>query len=403
MKVAMVAAGFSAEEANGLRRAMATFRHLGTIHHFKHKMIEGMVRRGYQRDFAERCFNQIKGFGDYGFPESHAASFARLVYVSAWLKCHHPAVFACGLLNAQPMGFYAPAQIVRDAREHGVEVLPLDINASDWDNTLAWTGAGGLALQLGLRQLDGFREEWANTLGVARRDGFGGIEDVWRRARLPQRALKLLADADGFRSIGLDRREALWAIRRLPDDAPLPLFAAADAQELGREAEARLPAMPLPEHVITDYQTMRLSLKAHPLSFLRAQFTRENIVSCAGLSSLPNGTRVKCAGVVLIRQRPGNGKAIFMTLEDETGIANALIWATRFERFRRQVMSAKLAVVEGQVQKSKEGVVHLMAVAVHDRSHELDALSDRAASGAAHRHAGHPRNVRIVPKSRDFH
>ncbi|MCW2309072.1 error-prone DNA polymerase [Rhodobium gokarnense] len=403
MKVAIVAAEFTPDEANGLRRAMATFRHLGTIHSFEAKMVEGMVRRGYERDFAERCFNQIKGFGDYGFPESHAASFAKLVYISAWIKCHHPAVFACGLLNAQPMGFYAPAQIVRDAREHGVTVRGPDINASFWDNTLEDTDDGSLALRLGFRQIDGFREDWAKTLTDGREDGYGDIESLWRRTRLPHGALKKLADADAFRSIALDRRNALWAVRRLPDDAPLPLFAAAEAHELGEEPQTLLPEMPMSEHVVTDYQTLRFSLKAHPLSFLRKKFAGEGITPCAGLADLPDAAFVRCAGVVIIRQRPGKGNAIFMTLEDETGIANALIWARRFERFRREVMSARLAVVEGRIQKSSEGVIHLIASAVRDRSADLLALQeDEAATGPPTR-ARHPRNVRVIPKSRDFH
>ena len=415
MKIAMVAAGFTPEEANGLRRAMATFRHVGTIHTFEEKMVEGMVARGYERAFAERCFNQIKGFGEYGFPESHAASFAKLVYISAWLKCHHPAVFACALLNSQPMGFYAPAQIVRDAREHGVEVRAVDINASAHDNTLEARPDGTLALRLGFRQVDGFSEDWSRALLAARGNGYDSVEDLWKRARLPQRALKILADADAFRSLGLDRREALWAVRRLPDDAPLPLFAAAGARELAQEADTALPAMPLSEHVVADYQMLRLSLKAHPMVFLRERFRREGVRTTAEIAALPDGAFARVAGVVLVRQRPGKGNAIFMTLEDEAGITNVVLWARRFERFRRQVMSARLALVSGRVQKSREGVVHLMAETVDDRTRDLAALSQAheartrlsRADEFVHPHyprsAGHPRNVRILPKSRDFH
>jgi len=417
MKIAMVAADFTPEQANGLRRAMATFRNMGTIHTFEGMMVEGMVRRGYSREFAQRCFNQIKGFGEYGFPESHAASFAKLVYVSSWLKCYHPAVFACGLLNAQPMGFYAPAQIVRDAREHGVEVRPVDINHSEWDNTLEPDSQGKLALRLGFRQVDGFHRDWAEDIVALRADigSLDSIETLWHRARLPHRAFRLVADADGFRSLGLDRRGALWAIRRLPDDAPLPLFAAADARELGEEQKIALPEMAPGEHVIADYQTVRLSLKAHPVSFLREKFAAEGILSCAEVSAARDGAYVLCAGVVLIRQRPGKGNAIFMTLEDETGIANALIWASRFESFRRHVMSAKLALVAAKVQRSAEGVVHLMASAVYDRTFELDRLSqtditdipraraDEVNRPTYSRAARHPRNVRVIPKSRDFH
>ena len=415
MKIAMVAAKFTPEEANGLRRAMATFRHTGTIHTFEEKLVEGMVKRGYRRDFAERCFAQIKGFGEYGFPESHAASFAKLVYVSAWIKCHHPAVFACALLNSQPMGFYAPAQIVRDAREHGVEVSPVDVNFSQWDNTLEERPGGALALRLGFRQIDGFHEDWAGALVALRAAGYDSVETLWRRARLPHRALKLAADADGFRSLGLDRRAALWAVRRLPDDSPLPLFAAADSAELAQEPDAALPAMPLGEHVVADYQTLRLSLKAHPMRFLRDLFRGEGVSTCAGLSAIPDGARAKVAGVVLVRQRPGKGNAVFMTLEDETGIANALIWARDFARYRRQVMGARLVVIEGRVQKSPEGVIHLMTTVIHDRTSELGRLSDThvaepalsRADEAVHptypRPSGHPRNVRVMPRSRDFH
>jgi error-prone DNA polymerase len=417
MKIAMVAAEFSDVEANQLRKAMATFRHNGTIHRFEALMVERMVARGYDRAFAQRCFDQIKGFGEYGFPESHAASFARLVYVSAWIKHHYPEVFACALLNSQPMGFYAPAQIVRDAREHGVELRPADINHSRHDNTLEPATGRYFALRIGLRQLDGFHEDWSDRLEAARGSGFATVEDPWRLARLPHRALRLLADADAMRSIGLDRRAALWAVRRLPEDEPLPLFAAADQRELPGEEAVALPPMQLREHVVADYQTTRLSLKAHPMVFLRPVFDREGVVSCAGLARLPDGARAKVAGIVLIRQRPGKGNAIFMTLEDETGVANALVWARRFERYRRPIMAARLALVEANVQKSREGVVHLIATAVIDRTSELERLSSihraepqfaradeilrpQAPRGPGH---GHPRNLRMLPKSRDFH
>jgi error-prone DNA polymerase len=415
MQLAITAADFTPEQANGLRKAMATFRHNGTIGKFEEMMVEGMVARGYERAFADRCFAQIRGFGEYGFPESHAASFARLVYVSSWIKHFHPAAFACGLLNAQPMGFYAPAQIVRDAREHRVEVRPVDVNSSHHDNTLERDESGELALRLGFRQIDGWRKNWSDVLVETRGAGFESVEALWHRSGLEHDALKVLADADGFRSLGLDRREALWAIRRLPADRPLPLFAAADARELGVEPSADLPAMPLSEHVVADYQTVKLSLKAHPIAFLREAFREEGIIACAQTNDMPDGAFVKVAGVVLVRQRPGKGNAIFMTLEDETGIANALLWARRFERFRREVMSAKLALVEGRIQKSKEGVVHLMATAVRDRTEDLRGLSDAHAARIALSRAdevthpqyarghAHPRNVRIIPKSRDFH
>src|SRR5690242_6935630 len=267
MQIAIVAAKFTPEEANQLRRSMATFRNAGTIHRFFEKMVEGMVERGYTRDFAERCFHQIEGFGTYGFPESHSASFALLVYVSAWIKCHHPAVFACALLNSQPMGFYAPAEIVRDAREHGVDVLPPDINFSHWDNTLERNRCGVIALRLGLRQVDGFGETLASELVNARGYGFSSLENLVRRTEIPKRALVVLAEADAFRSLGMDRREALWAVRRLSDVKPLPLFAASRQAEQAPETIAALPAMPLGEHVLADYQMLRLSLKAYPTQF----------------------------------------------------------------------------------------------------------------------------------------
>ncbi|MCD7059655.1 error-prone DNA polymerase [Pelagibacterium xiamenense] len=407
MKIAMVAAEFSDVEANRLRKAMATFRHNGTIGQFRSIMVERMIARGYSREFAERCFNQIQGFGEYGFPESHAASFAKLVYISAWIKYHYPDVFACALLNSQPMGFYAPAQIVRSAQENGVEVRHVDLNDSFWDNTLEVREGAKCALRIGFRQIDGFHEDWAGKLAARRGQGYASVDDAWRRTGLPRRAFSLLADADGLRSIGADRRESAWAVRRLPGDEPLPLFEHADGRELGEETDMDLPQMALSEHVVIDYQTIRLSLKAHPMRFLRKMFDAEGVVSCAGLGALKDGARVRVAGIVLVRQRPGKGNAIFMTLEDETGIANGLMWARRFEAYRREIMGSRLAVIEGQVQKSKEGVIHIIASAVEDRSDALNALSRgggiSGATATGGTGVGHPRNVRIVPKSRDFH
>lgn len=419
MKLAIVAAGFTAEEANGLRRAMATFRNVGTIDNFEEKMIEGMAARGYERSFAERCYSQIEGFGSYGFPESHAQSFARLVYVSSWIKHYHPAVFACGILNSQPMGFYAPAQLVRDAQEHGVEVREVDVNASRWDNSLERREDGALALRLGFRQVDGFREEWAEEIVKARASTpFASIEELARRAHLPSRALRLLAEADACRSMGLERRPALWDARRVRQGV-LPLFDAAETDELGDEQDAQLPPTPLVEHVLTDYQTTRLSLKGHPMAFLRRDFGHEGVLSASQVAAAKNGSIVRTAGVVLIRQRPGKGNAIFITLEDEGGIVNILLWARHFERYRRAVMASRLMLAEGEVQRSKEGVIHLMATRIVDRTAMLDTLgSDRRFDpevcradevrhpqlprGHAARH-GHPRDVRILPKSRDFH
>ncbi len=418
MSLAIVAAGFSPKEADGLRRAMATFRHNGTIHHYEDKLINGMTARGYEREFAQRCFNQIKGFGDYGFPESHAQSFAYLAYVSSWLKCHHPEVFTCALLNSQPMGFYAPAQLVRDLREHDGLVLPIDVNASQWDNTLEYQG-NHLALRLGFRQIDGLREDWTERIIAARQDGFfTNIQDLARRTKTPQRGIRLLADADAFSGLGTARRDALWEARRTPS-GELPLFAWAEASELKAESDAPLPAMPLAEEVVADYQTHRLSLKGHPMQFLRNHFRSKGVLSCAEVNASKDGTRVQCAGVVLIRQRPGKGNAIFITLEDETGITNALLWARDFEKQREAVMAARLMRIEAVVQRSEEDVVHLMASRCHDESACLALLDeqplkpdlcrpdsilhpDYGPQGTGNRFR-HPRQVRILPKSRDFH
>jgi len=408
MKLAMVAAKFSPPEANGLRRAMATFRNLGTIDSFKDKFVGRMVERGYAQDFAERCFKQIEGFGSYGFPESHAASFALLVYVSAYIKKFHPAAFACALLNSQPMGFYAPAEIVRDAREHDVEVRHVDVNSSEWDNTLEADGRGGLALRLGLRQVDGFQETWAGALVHARGNSYGSVGDVARRAKLPKRALIILAEADCFQSQNRDRRETLWAVRRLADDDALPLFAAQFVDEQPEEDIAPLPVMPESEHVLADYQMLRLSLRAHLMTFLRELFRNEDVMSCAEIGACADGTAAACAGIVLTRQMPGDAGVVFITLSDETSITNVVVWPRLVEPFRREIMGARLLVVEGKVQKSPEGVVHLVAERIVDRTRELERLSEddtdapsfRSQAAARHRH---PRNVRVVPKSRDFH
>lgn len=416
MELAMVAAEFTDVEANQLRRAMATFRNVGTIHKFESLLVERMATRGYDRHFAQRCFEQIKGFGEYGFPESHAAAFARLVYVSAFIKCRYPAAFACALLNSQPMGFYAPAQIVRDAREHGVEVYPVDVNESQWDNMLCRGSEGRTAMRLGFRQIDGMSEEWIKRLIAVRRNGYADVDSLALRTRLPQRALRLLADADCFGSIAIDRRDALWAARRLPDTDELPLFAAARERDLADEPDAVLPVMSLGENIAVDYQTARLSLKGHPMGCLRAIFRSESILSCAELSAQRNGSRGRVAGVVLVRQRPGKGNAIFITLEDETGITNAVLWVRTFERFRKEVMGGRLLLIEGKVQRSPENVVHLMAERIVDRTGELSRLSETNDSPVAvplspadafmqpqAPRTRHPRNVRILPGSRDFH
>jgi error-prone DNA polymerase len=414
MKLAIVAAKFTAEDANRLRRAMATFRHVGTIGTFEQKMIEGMTSRGYDREFAERCFEQIKGFGTYGFPESHAASFARLAYISAYIKCFHPATFCCALLNSQPMGFYAPAEIVRDAIEHNVEVLPPDVNFSLWDNRLERTVKGDLAVRLGFRQIDGFREEWAVAMTDARGKEFKTFEDITARSHLSKAAFVILAEADCFRSLGMDRREGLWSVRRLPDDDGLPLFDASRTESLAKESNAPLPLMPRSEHVVADYEKLRFSLKGDPMEFLRDLFRSERILSCAELNATKNGRRVKCGGVVITRQMPGDAGVVFMTLRDETGYCNALAWPRVFDNYRREIMGSRIIVIEGEVQRSEDGVTHLITEKCYDRSGEIERLSEDRFKPQSHDDQipppadprgmqRHPREVRVLPKSRDFH
>ena len=437
MRIAMEAAKFSDQEVNDLRKAMATFRRRGTIGLLEEKMVERMTTRGYEREFAQRCFNQIKGFGEYGFPESHAASFAHLVYVSSWLKCHYPAAFACALLNSQPMGFYAPAQIVRDAREHGVEARAADINFSDWDSTLENCEGSGPALRLGLRQIDGLQEEEIRRLLAARQRGsFRSVHDLWQRCGLKLSSLEKLAAADTFRSIGLDRRQALWEVTALANAPPLPLFSWSSTRETGDEPDVALPEMPLSEHVVNDYQTLRLSLKAHPMSFLRERLRKERVSTCHDLRSMRDGQFVKVAGVILVRQRPGSAKGVvFMTLEDETGVANSVVWPKMLEKYRKTVMQARLMLVCGRVQRH-ESIIHVVATALEDRSEWLNLLSEwqssipipfanadevknpgpdpKAAGGDEHPRWSrkgaavrprpmHPREERVIPKSRDFH
>jgi error-prone DNA polymerase len=444
MRIAIEAAKFTPEEANGLRRAMATFRNVGTMPQFEEKMVGNMIARGYDPAFATSCFEQIKGFGSYGFPESHAASFAQLVYVSSWLKHYHPDVFCCGLLNSQPMGFYAPSQIVRDAHENRVEIRDIDISFSHGQNTLEDHGSEYHAVRLGFRQIDGFKwadpdearereknnkdpeEDWAERIVNARaQKNFTSLEDFARDTALPKRALILLADADAFRSIGLDRRAALWAVRRLPDAVALPLFESAQAREQPDENAQPLPEMPRSEQVVADYQTIRLSLKGHPMEFLRETLTAKGVVTCASIAHANDKRRVRCAGVVLVRQRPGSANGVvFMTLEDETGIANVVVWPAIMEQFRKEVMGARLIMVEGRIQSSPEKVVHLVAERLFDRSEDLKQLSNDALGRTASLLLGppeplnddrrehpdnpaqrirHPRDVRILPKSRDFH
>jgi error-prone DNA polymerase len=498
MKIALDAAKFSGAEANRLRKAMATFRSRGMVHELEEMMVGRMVERGYDPDFAARCFNQIKGFGEYGFPESHAASFAHLVYVSSWLKCHFPAAFACALLNSQPMGFYAPAQIVRDAKEHGVTVLPADVNCSGWDSALEEVGSRGgaetrrkeevraenaeeaesagmspsrrsrsanlaligaelpaapaaslrpllplrslrepdfsslrvsapprepqIALRLGLRQIDGLPEHAAARLIAAREAGpFADVADLQARAGLSPAVIERLAAADAFTSLGLSRRQALWDARSLIAAPDLPLFAHANSRDQGAEmVPTRLPKMPLSEEVVADYQTQRLSLKAHPMAFLRAQLGERGFLRCGDLAAAKERGMVHVAGVVLIRQRPGSAKGVvFITIEDETGVANIVVWPDLKERFRKEVMGARLLEVRGRVERD-DSVIHVIAAHIRDASADLALLSDDTfAPAMAHAdevnrpvqgswrgaEAGgrHPRNVRVIPKSRDFH
>ncbi len=407
MRIAIVAAGFTPSEADKLRRAMATFKRVGTISTFQRKMIDGMVANGYDSAFAERCFHQIEGFGEYGFPESHAASFALLVYASAWLKCRYPDAFAAALLNSQPMGFYAPAQIVRDVREHGVEVRPVDINHSVWDATLE-PGAraserlhamheemrpdvrAACAIRLGLREVKGLREEDACRIAALRHTGgregaYDSVRDLWLRTGLAPAVLERLADADAFASLGLSRRDALWAVKALgrvgDRDDDLPLFRAASGRraegcDQRREPDVHLPPMPLGEEVVNDYRFLRLSLRAHPATFLRDDLARRGIVPNERLRAAHTRTmRVTVSGLVTVRQRPGSAKGvIFMTIEDESGIANIIVWPTMFERFRPVVLGARYVAVHGRVQEEC-GVVHVVADQIDDLTFLLARLA----------------------------
>jgi len=497
MQIAIVAAGFTPPEADKLRRAMATFKRVGTISKLKEKFIEGMVANKYDRAFAEASFAQIEGFGEYGFPESHAASFAIIVYNSCWLKCYYPDVFATALLNAQPMGFYAPAQIVRDAQEHGVEVRPIDVNLSDWDNALeAGPEAASRvharhadmrgdirsthAMRLGYRQASGLREVELRQLVANRGAGYDSVRDVWLRGGVSASTIERLADLDAFRSLGLDRRDALWAARglnRVGGQEDLPLFSyrpelsptspsmgevspkategvrAPTVKKTPNKAEPEtaagltpsvslretappsrgssepdfdLPSMMLGEHIVEDYRTLGLSLKAHPVALLRDDLAKRGIIRAEQLKDIRSGQRVRVAGLVLVRQRPGTAAGvIFATLEDETWISNIIVWPKVFEQFRPQILGGRLIAVEGPVQ-SESGVVHVIAERVHDYTPLLAKLSAQGAEldasgptdeprrgGEGDVRGRHPRNVRInldvrkaadvMPKGRNFH
>jgi error-prone DNA polymerase len=384
MRVAIACAGFTPSEADQLRRSMATFKHTGGVSKFRDKLISGMIAHGYEREYAEQTFRQLEGFGSYGFPESHAASFALIAYASSWLKCHHPDVFCAALLNAQPMGFYAPAQIVRDARDHGVDVRPVCVNASRWDCTLEPTGKEDrFAVRLGLRMVRGLANADAATLIGARTDDpFASIDDLWRRAGVPAAALVQLAEADAFRpSLKLARREALWAIKALRDE-PLPLFAAASAREAKTVPELNEPPVTLRpmtagSEVVEDYGHVGLTLRSHPVSFLRGDLRRQRIVTCTEAMQARDGCWLKSAGLVLVRQMPGSAKGVvFITIEDETGIANLVIWPKLYERQRRVILSAAMMAVHGRIQREGE-VVHLVAHRVSDLSESLASVGSR--------------------------
>ncbi len=408
MRLAIEAAKFTPEEANGLRRAMATFRHYGDVGVYGEKFVGGMVARGYDPAFAQRCFRQIEGFGSYGFPESHAVSFAKLVYVSAWIKHHRPDVFCVALLNSQPMGFYQPAQLVRDAREHGVEVRAPDVMLSEWDCALEAAPVGSLEaaasdlrpVRLGLRQIRGLKRIEAERLVAARDMGARTLHDLAARAALSRQSLELLAEADALRSLNMDRRAGLWAVKGMAPEARAEIEAPL-LSLMGPPVEGaiRLPAMPLPAHVAEDYRTTSLSLKAHPCAFFRTLLTDMGAVTAARLRDLKDGRRVAIGGLVLIRQRPGTAKGVvFVTLEDETGSANAVVWRDVFLANRRSVMASRFLVVHGRLQRAGE-VIHVVAERFTDLSGRLFELKREGAAFAPP-----PRSpVPSLTRSRDFH
>ncbi|MBB3594668.1 DNA-directed DNA polymerase III PolC [Rhizobium sp. BK529] len=398
MQIAITAADFEPAEADRLRRSMATFKRTGTIDSFQKRFVDGMLKNGYDHEFAEQCFNQIKGFGEYGFPESHAASFALLVYASSWLKAYYPDVFCAAMLNSQPMGFYAPAQLVRDAREHGVKILPADINRSDWECTLeaAVFDRASVdfrhdemrdiiksrhAVRLGLLQIKGVSSKDMKQLVENRGEGYHSVRDLWLRSGLQKSVIERLADADAFQSLKLSRREALWAVRALDVKSAteeLPLFETVRYIDLQPEPAANLPDMLPGEQVIEDYRYLSLSLKGHPVSFLREELGRAGVTRNVDLLRVANGTRVTIAGLVLVRQQPGSAKGvIFMTLEDETGVANAIVWKKIFERYRAVVMGARLVKIYGKLQ-SQSGVIHTVVEHIEDMTPLLGILQREA-------------------------
>jgi len=372
MEIAIVAAGFSPAEADGLRRSMATFKAKGKVSDWETKLVNGMLANGYEEDFARRVFRQLEGFGSYGFPESHAASFALLVYVSSYIKCYYPDVFAAALLNSMPMGFYQPAQIVIDAQKHGVEVRPVDINYSYWDSALEKKSGRYFALRLGFRQIKGLSAEDVQLLIAARQKGFTYVNGLLD-AGLSMFALEKLADADAFRSIGLDRRQALWEVSALSDN-PIGMFEGQPSQSTN-EIQLELPLLTDAEHVVEDYAAVGLSLKAHPVRFVRSQLDSFRVLPTANLAKMKNGDSVAVAGLITVRQRPGTAKGvIFITIEDETGFANLVVWGKVFETYRRDIVQARLLMVQGKVQIEGE-VIHVVAHACYNLSYLLQNMT----------------------------
>lgn len=426
MQIAIVAAGFTGNEADQLRRAMATFKKHGEISRFREKMITGMQQRGYETEFAERCFRQIEGFGTYGFPESHAASFALLVYVSAWIKCHYPDVFICALLNAQPLGFYAPAQLIAEAKRSGVPVLPVDINHSDWDSRLVNAPdapdvpdalGGRYGLRLGLRLVKGLARGEGERIAASREPAFATLDEVLRRADVSARALQAVAAADGCGSLGLSRRQALWQIRRLRRQRhdELPLFAQTSDDHhtaptpelttpgqilpgqilLGEEPQVTLPVASTGSEVAEDYRSLGLSLKAHPLDLLAAPLARAGWQLCHVIGQHGDGRRLRLAGLVTMRQRPGTaGGTVFLTIEDGQGQANVIVWPQLTITYRDALLRAQIIGLVGRVQRA-QSVTHFIAESLFDLNGFLRHLDPAATSKTRQM-----RQTRM--KSRDF-
>jgi len=413
MRIAIEAAKFTPGEADGLRRSMATFRHYGSVGVYGVKFVEGMIARGYDAEFAQRCFQQIEGFGSYGFPESHAISFALLVWASAWVKWARPDVFCAALLNSQPMGFYQPAQLVRDAREHGVEVRPPDVMASDWDCALEDEARVSLPmkgresyrpLRLGLRQIRGLKQAEAELVVAARNAGARSFEDFALGSGVQRRTLELLAEADAFRSLGLDRRKALWAVKGLSGEIGAQKHAPLLVGARPKETQVELPFMSPVQHVAEDYRTTSLSLKAHPVGFFRSELQAMGAVPAAALKTLRDRRRTTVGGLVLVRQRPGTAKGVvFLTLEDETGVANIVVWRDAFEANRRLVMDSAFLLVTGQLQREGE-VVHLVAKSFTDLSHRLAEMREgERPSDEVHAPSVRSKVSGRLIRSRDFH